>query len=100
LPTPPGLFRTISAERVVNYQTLAGAWQTVLGPVDMFEPDYAPTGQLLEIDPLITLTLHITLNETLSSYLATGQNVVRNDVGDIVWTDSAIGKAEKLVEEG
>jgi hypothetical protein len=89
-----------TADLVVNYQTLAGAWQTVLGPVGMFEPDYAPTGQTLEIDPIITLALHITLDEALNTFLASGQNVVRNEVGDIVWYDSTVGQAVKLVEEG
>ena len=53
-----------TADLVVTYQTLAGAWQSVLGPVEMFEPGYVPTGQLFEIDPLVTVTLHITLDET------------------------------------
>jgi hypothetical protein len=52
----------LTADLVVDYQTLAGAWQTPTGPVEMFAPDYVPSGHVFE-DGTNTLVLVIEIGE-------------------------------------
>jgi hypothetical protein len=87
-----------TAELVVTFQTLAGAWQTLAGPEEWFEPDYVPTGHVFDVENgTVTVTWHMTLDDALTTFVASGDFVVRGPGGDIVYSDSTVGHAVKLV---
>jgi hypothetical protein len=87
-----------TADLLVTYQTLAGAWRTLTGPEEMFEPGYVPTGHVFEIaNGTITRSLRIAIEEAMPAFMASGHYVVRDASGALVYSTTTTGHAVQLV---